>query len=243
MPKTLWVIVISEPMKRTLGILIIIFGLLSCNGNLKDDNEIIVNEPNDTIVGSRQIDKEIAGSNYYKRATEYFVIVNSDTSDFRPILKESKENGNVELDLQISYVKNNTTHRQRLEELRQILSIAASEYNFDTLSGIFVGRLIQMGDLAIKVTEEFNDEFGIIENLSVKDYKKTSDFLKKSQLAEDINNLFRPYDLHVKSVGIEKLFYATKKELLTLGLIETDTTEIPEKILDCLTGIGLTKEK
>ncbi|WMJ71715.1 hypothetical protein RCC89_00805 [Cytophagaceae bacterium ABcell3] len=226
-------------MKRILGVWLIAFGLFSCNGDLKESVE---RQHSDNVnVGSRKVEGEVAGSSYLERATEYFVLNKSDTSDFRPVFKEYKENGHVSLFLNIPYAKSNTTHRQRLEELKLILPVAASDYNLDSLSSFLVGRLVQTGDLAIEVTKAYKEEFPTVE--AVKNYQETSAFLTQSKLAADINDLLEPYNLKVESVGIEKLFFASKEELLMYSAIETDTADIPEWILDCIVGIKISRIK
>ena len=57
---------------------------LACSQNGQSDSFKVV--ATDTIIGSKYIKDEIAGSAYRKRAIGYFVIIGKDTSDFTCIL-------------------------------------------------------------------------------------------------------------------------------------------------------------
>ena len=226
--------------------ILVILVLASCHETIRHSDEqektLSVSTP-DTIIGSRPITNEIAGSAYRKRATGYFVIIGTDTSDYMPIFIESKKNGHVILDLHLPYYNDNLTFDQHLCELNKILSKASTEYDFDYLTGISIGRLILTGDLAIKVTDQYKEKFGEPGTIKTDKYNEISNFLKESQLANEFNNLFQPFSLTVDHIGVEKVFFAHKDELLKLKIkTKTDTSEIPDKILDCLTGVGLKKE-
>jgi hypothetical protein len=226
--------------KIILGLLAIT--LTSCsdrqNRSVKTTNENSVTI--DTLVGSKIITDEIAGSAYRKRAICYFVIIDKDTSDYTCIFSEYKDNSNVGIDLNIPYFKATMTYRQRLEELKIILPKAATEFNFDSLTGINFGRLVLSGDLAIDVTKQYHQKFGISDKLQ--SYETVGQFLKESKLGSDLDNLFKPYSITVDKVSIEKLFHTSQKELYWASRIETDSVDVPDKILDCMTWVKLTKK-
>lgn len=201
------------------------------------------NLTNDTVIGSKTITDEIAGSSYRKRATSYFVIIGKDTSENTFILTQSKEGGKVGVDLNIPYSKASMTYRQRLDELKTILPKAATDYNFDSLTSISFGRLILSGDLAIDITNQYRQKFGTSDKIKIEDYKVVEQFLATSKLSSDLNNLFKPYSISVDKVAIEKLFFTTKKELYWASKIETDSINTPDKILDCMTWVKLTKDE
>ncbi len=227
--------------KLILGLLVIIF--TSCSNNQQDyfaqtttENKVTI----DTIVSSKTITDEIAGSAYRKRATGYFVIFDKDTSDYICIFTESKDGGKVSIDLNIPYSKATMTYRQRLEELKIILPKAAKDYNFDSLSSISFGRLILSGDLAIEVTQQYRQKFGTSNKLE--SYTTVEQFLKESKLGADLNVLFKPYSMSVDKVSIEKLFMTSRQDLYWASKVETDTTNVPIKILDCMTWVTLMKK-
>ena len=196
----------------------------------------------DTIIGKKSITHEIAGSAYRKRATGYFVIVNNDTSDFVPIFTESKDDNNIGINLNLPYAKHTKTFKQRLKELKLILPFASKEFNFDSIKSMSIGRLILTGDLAIDITKQYKQKFGDIEKIRTEDYQRISEFLLESKLTTDLNELFKPYLISVEKIGIEKVIFTSNSELLNYSKLDTDSTEIPEKILDCITWIRLKKE-
>lgn len=211
---------------------------LSCQEKKNDSDRQLkkntISNP-DTIIGNRPITNEIAGSAYRTRAKGYFIIVKKDTSDFMPIFTESKENKKIGID--IRYEKKSLTYNQRFDELKRILPQASTDFCFDSLKTIFIGRLILSGDLAIKVTNQYRQAFG--ENEKIEDYQKVSQFLLESKLTTDLNKLLNTYNISVDKVYPEKIFFTTKKDLCRASKIETDSTSVPEKILDCLIWVGL----
>jgi len=232
-------------MNIKLAILLLVAFLAGCNNNqqnsvpkeITSENKIT----NDTIVGSKTITDEIAGSAYRKRAIGYFVVTDSDTSKFTCIFVESKDGGKVHIDLNIPYSKNTMTYNQRIRELRLILPIAFKDFNLDSLSSIYLGRLVQNGDISIVVTRQYEKQFGNTNRIKLTDYPKIAAFLKESQLAIDLNDLFKPYSFVVDEIFPEKLFFTSKKELYRLSPIETDTTNVPNRIIDCMTVVQLKK--
>jgi hypothetical protein len=195
----------------------------------------------DTVVGSTVLTHEIAGSAFRKKAQCYFVIIDNDTSDFSCLFTESKEDGKVGMDLKSSYSKPGITYRRRLEELRIILPRASRDFNFDSLVSVGLGRLVSTGDLAIAVTNQYRQQFGYRKR--IEPYRTVSGFMKGSALGADLNRLFKPYFLTVDHVSIEKLFFATQKELYGASRIETDSAHVPQQIIDCITWVTLKKQQ
>ncbi|MEI7597348.1 MAG: hypothetical protein WCK02_16485 [Bacteroidota bacterium] len=226
--------------RTTFGLLIIL--LLGCNDNRQNSfakSTSLDKLSIDTIVGSKTITNEIPGSAYRKRAIGYFVIIGKDTSDYTCIFTESKDNNNVGIDLNIKYLKASMTYRQRLKELKIIMPKAATDFNFDSLTGISFGRLILSGDLAIDVTKQYRQKYGASNKLQ--NYLTVQEFLKQSKLCADIDNLFKPYSISSDKVSIEKLFLTSRTELCWASKIEADTSNVPDKILDCMLGVKLKK--
>jgi hypothetical protein len=226
--------------KLSIGILALL--MISCIGNQKKDNAKLTVQNKlafDTIIGSKIITNEIAGSAYRKRAIAYFVITNKDTSDYTCIFSESKKDGKVAIDLNSSYAKVSKPYRKRLEELKLILPKASRDFNFDSLTGVYLGRLVVNGDLAIDITKQYRQKFGA--NNKLQSYSTVQQFLKESKLSIDLNNVLKPYFLKVEEVYIEKLFFTSKQDLYWASKIETDSTNVPDKIIDCMTGVKLIK--
>ncbi len=200
-----------------------------------------VNSRNSSEVGRKNIQDEIAGSIYRKRAIGYFTITEKDTSKYMCIFSESKLGGKVSMDLNIPFYKNNMTYNERLNELRKILPEAAKDFNFDSLQYLDAGRLIESGDLAIDVMKQYKQKFNMTNRFE--SYSAVELFLKESKFGLDLDSLFKPYSISVSKVFIEKLFFTTKHDLIRASKLETDTTEIPNRILDCLISVELEKNK
>jgi hypothetical protein len=229
-------------MKHLINFGLLLLLLTSCSNGGQVNTAVTTEKAittNDTVIGSKTITDEIAGGAYRKRAISYFVINGKDTSKFKCIFVELKDSGKVVIDLNIPYQKDEVTYRQRMSELKKLLPIAKQDFNFDSLRSIYLGRLVQNGDIAIEITKQYTDKFGKPKKIT--DYGKVEMFLKESQLGEDLNRIFNLYSIDVESVSSEKLQFFPKKELLTMSKIETDTTKITEKILDCMTWVILKK--
>lgn len=190
----------------------------------------------DTLVGKRIITNEIAGANYRKRAIGYYLIVNNDTSDFVSIFSESND-GKVNISFFLDEASK--THATRMAELNEILPTAFTEFESDSLSSIEMGRLISHGDLAIDVTNQYLQKFEV--KNPIQDYQTTAAFLKQSKLADDFNAIFKPYAVEVVGVSIEKLFFTSSNQIYSISKIETDSSAVPEELLDCITWVSLKK--
>jgi homoaconitase/3-isopropylmalate dehydratase large subunit len=229
---------------KTIWILFLAI-ILSCqsgkqNSSIVDKAKGIAKE--DTLVVSVPAGPEMAGSAFRERATNYFVVHGRDTSDFRCVFAESNEGGKVRIFMKTPYSDSKTSYRQRMDEMKRILPVAAKEYNFDSLISLSLGRLVETGDLAVKVTREYIGKYGNNYNLRLKDYKPVADFLKESELGKDLDTLFLPFSVTVKRIVIEKLFFTTREELLRNGTIEYNISAIPYRILDCITWVQLGKK-
>jgi len=222
-------------------LILMMFTVFACS-NERDNKTVFSSTKNartDTIVVKSAITDEIAGSAYRKRADSYFVLIGADTSSFKPVFSEASESGTVSMNLNIPYSKATVSYERRLFELKQILERVTQDYSIDSLKSISYGRLILSGDLAIKLTHEYEKRFGKNKTVTTKQYKEISEFLLSSTLTEDLNCLFKPYDKSVKRIGIEKVFFTTKDELLAYAQIAVDTSSIPERIIDFMTWIEL----
>ncbi len=224
-----------------IGLLLLLLTACSDSGQV---NSTVTTEKtfqtNDTVIGSKTITDEIAGSAYRQKATGYFVVVGKDTSDFTCIFYKLKETEGGTVGMSVRFEKGTMTYRQRMDELKLIVPKAAKDYNFDSLTSITFGRLILSGDLAVDITNQYRQTFGTSNKLD--DYTTVGQFLVKSKLGTDLDNLFRPYSISTDNVSIEHLFFTPKKELYWASKIETDSANVPDKIIDCLTWVKLTKK-
>lgn len=219
-------------------LLILICVLLSCRQNRSDETSLTDNKSvvtPDTIVGRKIVTDEIAGAAYRKRAIGYFVIVNADTSVFTCVFSESKAGEKVSMDMR--FPRASMTYRQRMTELRTILPEAAKDFKLESLKSIYLGRLVSNGDIAVEVTHQIMHEFETEEELH--DYDRVARFLKQSKLATDLNGILRAESLRVDRISVEKVFFTTKRDLYWASKIETDSASVPDRILDCMTWIGV----
>jgi hypothetical protein len=212
--------------------------LQSCNETKvsavdQSKTEIYTNE--DTIIGSKIITNELAGGAYRSRANSYFIVVGSDTSVFQPVFMESKEGGIVGLDFHTSFVRKGLTHQQRMLELIRIIPRAAIDYDLTKLGGVYLIGLSSPPDLAISITQEYRAK--VDETFKdLNDYQAFSEFLLDSQLGNELNEIFRPYGVEIEKFNLEKLRLIPKEQFLQWHKVESDTTEIPDKIIDCFVG-------
>jgi hypothetical protein len=224
-------------MKNSICILVFFLLFLSCTKQNKNKTGTYSSdiETQDTLIASKTITGEPAGSAYLKRAVEYFVVVKNDTSGFMPVFIESKEKSAVSIDLNLPYTNKTETYAQRMSELKLILPIASKEFDFDSLRSLSIGRLILTGDLAVEITKQYKSRFGENEKLTSSDYGRIMEFLLETNLTKDLNELLEPYSLTVEKIIIEKAFFTTKDDLIKNSNTAEDTLEIPDKILDCIT--------
>lgn len=215
-------------------IYIIFLILLACQAKEKVSSDPQILEP-DTVIVKIDLNEELAGSAYRKRATGYFLMVDDDSSLYVPAFAESKE-GRVSLMLGLYPL---LTYQEQLEQLRALLPSAVKEYNFDSLGGVYVGRLVQTGDLAIDITNEYLDEFGGYGSTATSEYSDIANFLSRSKLGRDMNSLFAPYGLEVVGASVEKVFFTELHESIKIDSARHKGTKIPEQILDGMTWVEL----
>jgi hypothetical protein len=194
-------------------------------------------ENKDTVIISKPLSNELAGGNYRRGGKIYFPVVNKDTLGFRCYLSESKSG---KLSLEYRRFDYKSSHRKNLRFLALMLPKMTQDFNLDSLSSIYLGRLVSHGDLAIQVTKQYHQKFG--KSTKIGKYSTVFNFLTSSQIGTDFNKLFESYQLKVKLVSAEKIFFASRTECLRYSKIETDSTIIPAKILDGMTYVKLEKK-
>jgi hypothetical protein len=189
---------------------------------------------NDTIIASKKLNNELSGGNYRVGGTIYFPVINGDTIEFNCYLSESK-NGKLTLDYRKD--KYLCSHRDNLRFLELMLVEISKKYKLDSLKSIYLGRLITHGDLAIKVTKQYQSLFG--NNYNIGKYQPIFNFFMNSEIANNFNQLLKPYYLKVDKISAEKIFFAYKSECLRYSKIEIDSSIIPDRILDGMTYITI----
>jgi len=211
--------------------------LCACQPNNKPQSSY-QSSPPDVQVLRFDVNEELAGSAYRKRATGYLMVTEGDSSLFFPAFTEAKDDGRISL---ILGLHPSISYADQMKQLHFLLPYVAKDYNFDSLSGVFVGRLIQTGDLAIEVTNEYLNHFGGYGSTATTAYDTIASFLSSSKLGRDFDKLLDPYGLQVSGTSVEKVFYTEMP-----GSIKIDSTlhnEIPDKILDAMVWVKLNEKK
>lgn len=121
------------------------------------------------------------------------------------------------------------TYRQGMSYLDKVLAAAAGDFNMDSLYGFVLGSLSDYPDLAIAVSREYEQRFGKSEPLP----SSLQDFLQHSAIAVDFQKLMTPYGKKPGRISAEKPMLIPKDQL-DYSHAETDTAEVPEKVLDCM---------
>ena len=229
---------IHYKMNKIIALPLLAIALISCN-DIAQKKPIGQTTKKDSSIVGKKIVSEEAGSLYRKKALGYFVITKKDTAGYTYLFTELN-GGGVTLDFNTNRPALSMSYADKLRALKIILPEAAKDFNLDSLQGINFGRLVSNGDLAIDVTKQYIQKFGTSEK--VREYGVVSEFLKGSKLGTDLDSVFKKYSISVDEVSIEKMFFTTTEELYLTSKIETRSTAIPEKILDCSTYVRLSKK-
>ena len=214
-------------MKSSLLLTSLIY--LSCG--LPSTKKDLEKTKNDTVVISKKITDEIAGSSYRKRATKFQLVNLMDTSKFSIIISESNNNefdheGSIYLEI---YFDKNKNYKEQKQELKKILIEAARHYNLDSLKSIYSIWPPSLGDLNIKISKELENKNGL--KAVPENYRKLCDFLLTSSLTQEMNDVFKDYKLIVKGYGIEHFGYSDIETLKEYSKIESQPNTFPKKII------------
>ena len=157
-----------------------------------------------------------------------------------PVFEELKEDNSISLNL--TAFKRRKAYEKLLGELEKILPTAAKSYDLDLLDYIYLGRLMTLGDMAVTITNQYNEAFGEESTIPVADYPKIEQLLLESPLASDLNKVLEPYGVSIDNFHIEKVIFITKEQLFEENKVETDSHKVPAHLLDCMIGIKVKGE-
>ncbi|MCC7331569.1 MAG: hypothetical protein IT232_03080 [Flavobacteriales bacterium] len=231
-------------MRVSIFFLLICFLIIGCNSDSpnqttpKTTEEIAVP---DTNVISIDLMDNIGGSMYLSRAVGYKVAIDKDTSEYTCVFSQSKETGRIEMDLNFSKVSSSVLFNRRISELKIILQKADKDFNLDSLQTISFGRLVHSGDLAIEISNQYKNTMGF--NNKTPKYSEVCQFLKTSILVSVVDSLLEPYSFYTTGVSIEKFMLTEKKYFLPNQIIETDTSLIPDSLIDAIVWVNVKRKR
>jgi hypothetical protein len=215
--------------------------LMACcdKQSVNDSKDNFTRPQQDSIVCGYDVAKELAGSDYRTKAKTYVVVFGNDTSRFKCSFMKAKETGVISMDIRF---RNDMSYREQLNELKKIVPFAMKDFqvNPDSLTQVFLGRLITTGDPAIEISKEYHGQLGT--NKAI-DHETLNAFLLRSELVSDWNKLLKPYQITADVVVTEKVFLAENKMISQFSKIESDTAGLPPKILDCMVWIKFKRER
>lgn len=247
---------------------IVLFSILSLSacGRTRSSNSatFIGNAQADTIVVSKTIQDETFSLKF--REKEYFLVAGKDTSGLSCIFSENKNSGKISVTLEYDdFYKSSLTpiacssdtsaigekqiehkapyykmtYRQQMEALRLILKESSKEFDLSKMRNISL-MLINSGDLAIEVTEQYTKRFGT--KGTITQYRELAKMLADSRLNSDLNKLLEPYSVFIDRISVEEVYAANKKTFLAESKIDT-TIKIPKNILNCIIHISVDGSK
>jgi len=127
-------------------------------------------------------------------------------------------------------------------EFEKIIPRAAKDYDLTKLRGVYIRELSSSADLAISITHEY---FMKVDSTTkeINDYKVFSLFLFDSQLGNELNELFQPYGVEIEKFNVEKFRFVRREQFIEWHKVETETSGIPAKIIDCSVGASFKSKK
>src|SRR5688572_29160565 len=197
--------------------------IVSCSNGNDRSNVSPKTGSEDTSVYREAITIQLAGGAYRKRATGYSLIVDSITSHLVSYFQEYNEGG---VGVEIAFAEN-TSYYQQFKELQYIFEVASHEYQMDSLGGAYF-YLFELGDLTIDITNQMTVE----DVREVTNNRHTANFLLKSKLTDDLNNLLSPYQKQVDHYAIEHPMLIDTSLFIKENYISTPLARIPKKVLD-----------
>ncbi|WP_071147653.1 hypothetical protein [Bacteroides ihuae] len=246
-------------------VLFFMLSLSACDRTRSSNSAtFIANAQADTIVASKTIPNVTSSLEY--REKEYFLVAGKDTSGLSCIFSENKNSGKISLTLEYDdFYKSSLTpiacssdtsaigekqiehkapyykitYRQQMEALRLILKESSKEFDLSKMRNISL-MLLNSGDLAIEVTEQYTKKIGT--KGAISEYRELAKILAGSRLKSDLDKLLEPYSVFIDSIRVEKTYYVNKKSFLAENKIDT-TIKVPKNILDCSIDLDINLKK
>lgn len=222
-------------MKRLALIILLTATLCSCS---KRENVQPQTRTQDTIVAKTE-----RKNDYYTRIIDYHLVIKGDTSKTGITFFQNKE-GKLRAYLGLGKTSRKAAeietkpYSMRYLEVKKLMDKAAKELDTKSLEDVGIGWLIETGDLAIDVSQEYFKRYGNPGNINwnqigPKKREQIEDVLMTSNIAQQVNTLLSPFGKKIDQVTrTEKLMFEPKSALDYYTIYETDSSQIPEFIMD-----------
>lgn len=221
-------------MKQLILILLSSIVLYSCS---KKENFTTENKIKDTIIAKTENNNDT-----YSRIIRYNLVIAGDTSKTGIIFYQNSE-GKLHLGLGLGktsqrHYKETKPYRLRYLEVKKLMEYAAQDLDTKSLKDVGIGWLMETGDLAIHVSQDYFKRYGNPGNINwnqigPKKREQIYEILIASRTGKDINALLVPFGKKIDQVTrAEQLMFTPKSALDYYTTYETVPSEIPEFILD-----------
>lgn len=205
-------------------------GFISCNQETKSNNQTgLSNNKIDTIIVKHKNDLNKSYEvGFYSKSYSYYWLVGKDTLDF--VLSATEYEKDSTLNISV-YHKHPILFLTTLTKINDCFTLIKEDFYLTKLNSFYFRDPIYYFDIVKELSTEYEKQFGR-KNIS---YEKLNQFLLKSNLNKQLDNLVSPLDKKIKRYSIEK-FHLTDKKYFGAYLPNVDLTEYPEFAIN---GMGL----
>jgi len=205
-------------------------GFISCNQETRSNNQTAVtNDKTDTIIVKHKNDLNKSYEvGFLSKSYSYYWLVGNDTLDFSVNAREYQKDSTLHLSI---HHKNPIIFATALTKINECLPHIQEDFKLTKLNSFYFRDPIYYFDLVKQLSTEYEKQFGR-KNIS---YEKLNQFLLKSNVYKQLENLVSPLDKKIKRYSIEK-FHLTDKKYFGEYLPSVDLTEYPEFAIN---GMGL----
>lgn len=220
-----------------------------CSNKIKINDNVESLNLIDTSVSVKLIPRNLSGVRFAKK--EYIVLVGQDTSSLSCILSVKNEDSTLIVELvsdlynkkfQISedtssVVKKDLCKQVRyhkssndilINELKYIFKKVSDDYDVSKLKFISFSILLS-GNLAIDISNHYFKKLDARKDF---DYEYFENYLFKSHLINELNQIVGVYSICIDEVHIEKPYLISKNSLYVLNFFGCMPENSPKKILD-----------
>ena len=227
---------------KYFSLFIVISLLIGCGEKEQSKNTSTSEEQKtEQVLPSKYVAKEeLYGLNdtleWHRKQHQYSMVEDGTHSDYKITVNENQE---LEVSISISKYDANLTFGEHIQLLDYMLDSAQKDYDLSKIRWFNLGGLGNTGDVAIESTKIYIEEYGSSQ-ISTKDYKNICNSIIKTPQIQALNNVFNKYGDTIKRASIEKAGFWSSESSFSYGKgckVETDSSEVPEKIITGMVGI------